>query len=75
MRQITGFARENGFKALPGSSIVTLSKDKVKFRITRQAENKYKLTISERGDILTEPTYHTGENEVIDEIKKFISRW
>ena len=74
MRQINRFARENGFKALPGTSIATLSKDEVKFRITRQAENKYKLTISERGEILTEPTYHTSEHEVIDEIKKFISR-
>lgn len=71
MRQITGFARENGFRTLPGTSIATLSKEKMKFRITRQAENKYKLTISERGKILAEPTYHTSEQEVIDEIKNF----
>lgn len=71
MREVITFARENGFKALPGSSIATLSKDNVKFRVTRQAENKYKLTISKRGEILTEPTYHAAEKEVVDEIIKF----
>lgn len=71
MREVIAFARENGFKALPGSSIATLSKDNVKFRVTRQAENKYKLTISKRGEILAEPTYHAAEKEVVDEIIKF----
>ena len=71
MRMIIGFARENGFKALPGTSIATLSKDSIKFRIMRQSENKYKLTISKRGDILTEPSYHSSEQEVIDGIIKF----
>lgn len=71
MRTISRFARENGFKALPGTSIATLSKNDIKFRVMRQAENKYKLTISKRGDILTEPSYHQGEQEVIDEIIKF----
>lgn len=71
MKMITGFARENGFKILPGTSIATLSKDNMKFRIMRQSVNKYKLTISKRGDILTEPTYHTSEQEVIDQIIEF----
>lgn len=71
MRQISRFARENGFKALPGTSIATLSKDGIKFRIMRQAENKYKLTISKHGDILTEPSYHTDEVAVIDKIIQF----
>lgn len=68
---ITGFAKENGFKALPGTSIATLSKNNIKFRIMRQSENKYKLTISKHGDILTEPSYHSSEQEVIDGILKF----
>lgn len=74
MRKITRFAKENGFKALPGTSIATLSKDNIKFRIMRQAENKYKLTISKHGDILTEPSYHTTEEGVIDKIIHFLNQ-
>lgn len=40
----------------------------------RQAENKYKLTISKHGDILTEPSYHTDEVAVIDKIIQFLQQ-
>lgn len=72
MKTIAEFAENNNFKVLPGTSLTTMSKDGVKFRITRQAAEKYKLTISKGGRIPHASSYHYSEEEIIDEIATFL---
>ena len=73
MRKIAEFAEANGFKVFASTSLATISKDGAKFRISRQAENKFKVSASKNKMIQVESTYHSSEEEVIEEIRRMIS--
>lgn len=73
MKKIAEFARAKGFKVFASTSLTTISKDDKKFRISRQAGNKYKLSESKNNRIQVESTYHSSEEEVISEIEKMLS--
>lgn len=73
MRKIAAFAEAEGFKVFASTSLTTISKDGAKFRISRQAGNRYKLSESKNSRIQVESTYHSSEEEVIEEIRRMIS--
>lgn len=73
MRKIAEFAEANGFKVFASTSLATISKDGAKFRISRQAGNKFKVSESKNKRIQVESTYHSSEEEVIEQIRKMIS--
>ncbi|MCD2138960.1 hypothetical protein [Salinicoccus halitifaciens] len=73
MRKIAEFARAEGFKVFASTSLATISKDGAKFRISRQAGDRFKLSESKNSRIQVESTYHASEEEVIEEIRRMIS--